>query len=116
MNWTISSIGFFISRSSYQSLSTLLLVEKVFTSPCTCEYSYPFIYIGINPSPLSPLLASLNMTFNNAEIVLTKDKLLQIIKGLLSTDANLDFLLQLEEGELKSLVACIREGIDQVAR
>jgi hypothetical protein len=56
------------------------------------------------------------MTFNNAEIVLTKDKLLQIIKGLLSTDANLDFLLQLEEGELKSLVACIREGIDQVAQ
>jgi hypothetical protein len=56
------------------------------------------------------------MTFNNAEIVLTKDKLLQIIKGLLSTVANLDFLLQLEEGELKSLVACIREGIDQVAR
>lgn len=45
---------------------------------------------------------------------MTKEKMLGIIKKLLSTDDDLDFLLQLKGDELKVLVACIRERVDQV--
>jgi hypothetical protein len=42
-------------------------------------------------------------------------ELLQIIKKLLKTDENLDFLLVLQENDLKTMVACIRERIDRAA-
>jgi hypothetical protein len=45
---------------------------------------------------------------------MTKDKLIEIIKGILKTDIDLNFLLELEENELETLVACIRERVDQV--
>ena len=44
---------------------------------------------------------------------LNKDQLLEIIKGLLGTDVKLDFLLELSEGELETLVVCVRERLDQ---
>jgi hypothetical protein len=50
---------------------------------------------------------------SNAQNALNKDELLEIIKGLLSTDLKLDFLLQLSEGELETLVVCVRERLDQ---
>ena len=47
---------------------------------------------------------------------MTKEKLIEIIKTLLKTDADLDFLSQLKEKELEKLVACIRDRIDQVGK
>ena len=47
---------------------------------------------------------------------MTKEKLIEIIKTLLKTDADLDFLSQLKEKELEKLVACIRQRIDQVGK
>jgi len=42
---------------------------------------------------------------------ITKQELVEIIKGLLAADADLDFLLQLERTELETLVACIRDRV-----
>ena len=55
----------------------------------------------------------MNMKLEKAEDKLTKKKLLQIIRGLLRTDANLDFLLQLDSDELEVLVVSIRERLDR---
>ena len=44
---------------------------------------------------------------------ITKEKLVEIIKGLLGTDADLNFLVKLDENELKTLVAHIRDRIEQ---
>lgn len=52
---------------------------------------------------------------SNAQNALNKDELLEIIKGLLGTDVKLDFLLQLSEGELETLVVCVRERLDQTS-
>ena len=43
---------------------------------------------------------------------MTKDKLLEIIKGILKTDVDLHFLLQLNESDLERLTACIRERVE----
>jgi len=40
-----------------------------------------------------------------------KVKLIEILKDLLQTDADLTFLLQLDERGLETLVACIRNRI-----
>ena len=53
------------------------------------------------------------MRLEKAEDKLTKRELLQIIQGLLRTDANLVFLLQLANDELEVLVAAIRERLDR---
>lgn len=45
-----------------------------------------------------------------------KKDLLEIIKKLLKTDADLDFLLNLTESDLETLVVCIRERYDQVSK
>ncbi|MGD2125073.1 MAG: DUF3944 domain-containing protein [Desulfobacteraceae bacterium] len=45
---------------------------------------------------------------------MNKKKLIEIIQGILKTDADLSFLKKLKESELETLVACIRERIDQV--
>ena len=42
---------------------------------------------------------------------ITKEKLIEIIKDLLSADADLDFLMQLKKEELETLVACIRDRV-----
>jgi hypothetical protein len=42
-----------------------------------------------------------------------KDELLDILKKILQTDVNLDFLLRLTDDELQTLVACIRSRVDQ---
>ncbi len=44
---------------------------------------------------------------------MTKEELLEIIKKLLKTDADLGFLLQLSGDELRTLIACIRERVDK---
>jgi len=44
---------------------------------------------------------------------MTKEKLLDIINILLKTDSELRFLLKLTEQELQTLVACIRDRVEQ---
>jgi hypothetical protein len=42
---------------------------------------------------------------------MAKEDLVFILKRLLQTDAYLEFLLQLEEADLRTLIACIRDRI-----
>ena len=44
---------------------------------------------------------------------MTKEKLIEIMQGILKTDVDLGFLLQLKKRGLETLVACIRERVDQ---
>ncbi len=44
---------------------------------------------------------------------MTKEKLVEKIQELLKTDNDLDFLLGLKREELETLVACIRDRVDQ---
>ena len=47
---------------------------------------------------------------------MTKEELVVVekIKELLKTDIDLDFLLELKKEEIESLVACIRDRVDQI--
>ena len=44
---------------------------------------------------------------------MAKEDLLFTLKKLLQTDAYREFLLQLDEADLRTLIACIRERIDR---
>jgi hypothetical protein len=46
--------------------------------------------------------------------MLTKDRLIEIIKGLLQTDVDLGFLLKVDQTDLVTLVACIRDRVHRV--
>jgi hypothetical protein len=48
--------------------------------------------------------------------MMNKTELLEIIKKLLKTDVDLDFLLNLPESDLETLVVCIRERFDQLGK
>ncbi len=43
---------------------------------------------------------------------MNKDHLLETLKRLLSTDTDLSFLVQLKQGEIETLIACIRNRIE----
>jgi type VI protein secretion system component VasK len=45
---------------------------------------------------------------------MNKEKLVEIIQGVLKTDVDLAFLLQLRKSELETLIACIRDRVEQV--
>jgi hypothetical protein len=45
---------------------------------------------------------------------MAKDKLIKILQEILKTDIDLNFLLQLKENELETLVACIRDRIENM--
>lgn len=47
---------------------------------------------------------------------MTDEEPVKKIKGLLKTDADLDFLPGLKRKELEKLVACIRGRVDQVGK
>ena len=47
---------------------------------------------------------------------MNKTELLEIIKKLLKTETNLDFLLNLPESDLETLVVCIREQFDGLGK
>jgi Domain of unknown function (DUF3944) len=47
--------------------------------------------------------------------MIEKTELLEIIKKILKTDVDLDFLLKLSERDLKTLVVCIRDRCDQLS-
>jgi hypothetical protein len=44
---------------------------------------------------------------------MAKEDLLFILKRLLQTDAYLEFLLQLDEADLRTLIVCIRDRVDK---
>ena len=45
-----------------------------------------------------------------------KTELLEIIKKLLKTEADLDFLMNLPENDFETLVVCIRGRFDQLGK
>jgi hypothetical protein len=45
---------------------------------------------------------------------MTKEELIRKIKEILKTDSDLGFLVRLQKEELETLVACVRDGVDQV--
>ena len=47
---------------------------------------------------------------------MTKERLIEIIQNILDTDIDLTFLLKLTETELETMVACIRERVEQVGK
>ena len=51
--------------------------------------------------------------FRHPELQMTKDQLISVIKKILGTDADLEFLAKLDLAELKLLVACIRERMEE---
>ena len=54
--------------------------------------------------------------FGLLDTIMTKEKLVGIIRGILKTHADLRFLLQLKKGDLETLVACIRDGVEQTGK
>ena len=44
---------------------------------------------------------------------MTHMELIDIIKRILNTDADISFLTKLDESELETLIACIRDRVDQ---
>jgi uncharacterized protein YjgD (DUF1641 family) len=47
---------------------------------------------------------------------MTKEELLEIIRKLLKTNTDLNFLLKLDSEELRTLVACIRDRVEQAVK
>ena len=56
------------------------------------------------------------MKRKKSEESLTKDKLVEIMAGLLESNADLGFLLKMEQTDLETLVACIRDRIDRAGK
>ncbi len=47
---------------------------------------------------------------------MTKEGLLAIITKLLRTERSLDFLLRLDEEDVRTLIVCIRDRLDRESR
>jgi hypothetical protein len=47
---------------------------------------------------------------------MTKEDLLAIMKKLLRTERPLDFLLRLDEEDVRTLIVCIRDRLDRESR
>jgi len=66
-----------------------------------------------------PRLRAALLDFSIQEQVLqsmNKEKLIEIIQGLLDTDIDLGFLVKLKQRELELLVACVRGRVDLIGR
>jgi hypothetical protein len=48
--------------------------------------------------------------------MMTKEKLVAIIRGLFETEIDLDFLFRLRVKELELLAACVRDRLDQTGK
>ena len=70
--------------------------------------------IGINYPCIISVLSVLFQTLLLLEGEgMAKEDLLFILKRLLQTDTYLEFLLQLDEADLRTLIACIRDRVDR---
>ena len=47
---------------------------------------------------------------------MTKEKLIEILRGLLETDADVGFLMGLKKTEIETLVACIPNRVEEVGK
>ncbi len=47
---------------------------------------------------------------------ITKEKLVEILRGLLETHVYLGFLMELKKTEIETLVACIRNRVEEVGK
>ena len=47
---------------------------------------------------------------------MTKEELVQKIQELLNTDYDLNFLLELQIKEIETLIACIRDRVEQIGK
>ena len=47
---------------------------------------------------------------------MNKEKLIETIKRILDTDADLDFLLELNLKDLETLIACVRDRVERNIR
>lgn len=47
---------------------------------------------------------------------MTKEQIVEKIKGILRTDLDLDFLLELKKKELETLISCIRDRVDYMVQ
>jgi len=54
--------------------------------------------------------------FKYGKNMMDKTELLEIIKKILKTDVDMDFLMNLPESDLEKLVVCIRERFDQLGK
>ena len=64
--------------------------HKKFTQSKFIDDKYPFLYTS----------------------AMNKDDLIKVIKRILKTDTDLSFLNQLKKSELETVVACIRDAVD----
>ena len=46
---------------------------------------------------------------------MTKEKIVEKITNILNTDLDLNFLMVLKEKDLETLIACIRDRVDQIS-
>jgi hypothetical protein len=67
------------------------------------DYFYHEIYYKAKTDKINPLETGINMT---------KEELLKKVKSLLKTNNDLDFLLALKKPEIETLIACIRDRLD----
>jgi hypothetical protein len=44
---------------------------------------------------------------------MTKEDLIDLLRGILNISAGLEFLSKLEPGELETLIACVRDRLEQ---
>ena len=44
---------------------------------------------------------------------MAKEDLVAILRKLLQTDIYLDFIIQLDEADIRTLIACIRDRVDR---
>jgi len=66
------------------------------------ESNVVHVFQKINPLPLNP------QNYRQAVKSWSKEDLVELVKKVLKTDMDLDFLLELNPRDLESLVACIR--------
>jgi hypothetical protein len=59
---------------------------------------------------------TVNICQNKQNNIMEKTELLEIIKKILKTNANLNLLLNLPENDLETQVVCIRERFDQLGK
>jgi len=50
------------------------------------------------------------------EKTLPKEQLIKILNGLLRTNADLGFLMKIDQSELETLVASIRDRVDSIGK
>jgi hypothetical protein len=70
---------------------------------------------------MNPFLSSTNskrgeVKRKKPEEILTKDRLIEIIRALLQTNLDLGFLLKMDQTELETLVSCIRVRVDGIGK